>query len=99
MNERPHGEVVYALLHRQELFEPFAAHPRFAELVENIKSVLAYFNAAMDAAGVDAAQWTTERVAAVITAGGRLTPRRSPPRRLVASSAALTTPASRLESI
>lgn len=40
-------EVVYALLHRQELFEPFAQHPRFAELVLNIKNVLAYFNRAM----------------------------------------------------
>lgn len=61
-------EVVYALLHRQELFDSFAQHPRFAELVLNIKNVLAYFNRAMDAAGVDAAQWTTERVTAVITA-------------------------------
>ena len=40
-------EVVYALLHRQELFEPFARHPRFSELVLNIKNVLTYFNRAM----------------------------------------------------
>ena len=47
-------EVVYALLHRQEPFEPFAQHPRFSELVENIQNVLAYFNRAMDGAGVGA---------------------------------------------
>ena len=61
-------EVVYALLHRQELFEPFAQHPRFADLVLNVTNVLTYFNRAMDEAGVDAAQWTTERVTEVITA-------------------------------
>jgi len=32
-------EVVYAVLHRQELFEPFKNHPRFNELLENIYTV------------------------------------------------------------
>eukprot|EP00250_Pteridium_aquilinum_P013996 c21711_g1_i1 orf=215-2221(+) len=46
----PHNpEVVYALLHRQELFEPFKDHPYFKELVENIYTVLTYFNARLDA--------------------------------------------------
>ena len=30
-------EVVYALMHRQELFAPFKDHPRFVELLENIQ--------------------------------------------------------------
>lgn len=30
-------EVVYALLHRQEVFAPFKDHPRFHELLDNIQ--------------------------------------------------------------
>jgi hypothetical protein len=32
-------QVVYAVLHRQEVFEPFKNHPRFNELLENIYTV------------------------------------------------------------
>lgn len=32
-------QVVYAVLHRQEVFEPFKNHPRFSELLENIYTV------------------------------------------------------------
>jgi hypothetical protein len=52
-------EVVYALLHRQELFAPFKEHPRFVELLENIQAVLDYFNSRMDEAGsrVEGGDW------------------------------------------
>ena len=30
---------MYAILHRQEVFEPFKNHPRFNELLENIYTV------------------------------------------------------------
>ncbi|KAG0475434.1 hypothetical protein HPP92_015120 [Vanilla planifolia] len=33
-------EVVYALMHRQEVFHPFKNHPRFNELLENIFTVI-----------------------------------------------------------
>jgi hypothetical protein len=32
--------VIYALLHRQELFEPFRNNPRFFELTENLYTVI-----------------------------------------------------------
>jgi hypothetical protein len=32
-------EIVYAIMHRQEVFQPFKNHPRFHELVENIYTV------------------------------------------------------------
>lgn len=56
-------EVVYALLHRQELFEPFKDHPRFAELLDNIQAVLDYFNSRMDEAGAAAqgGEWCDPR--------------------------------------
>jgi hypothetical protein len=34
---------VYAILHRQEVFEPFKNHPRFNELLENIYTVCVLF--------------------------------------------------------
>lgn len=37
-------EMIYALLHRQEVFAPFKEHPRFADLLVNIDQVLSYFN-------------------------------------------------------
>ncbi|KAL2922719.1 Dymeclin, partial [Bienertia sinuspersici] len=42
-------EVVYAVMHRQEVFQPFRNHPRFNELLENISTVLDFFNSRMDA--------------------------------------------------
>ncbi|KAF2620341.1 hypothetical protein F2Q68_00038244 [Brassica cretica] len=46
-------EIVYAIMHQQEVFQPFKNHPRFHELVENIYivdsiTVLDFFNSRMD---------------------------------------------------
>lgn len=30
-------ELVYTLLHRQEVFAPFRDHPRYAELMDNVQ--------------------------------------------------------------
>ena len=38
-------ELVYALLHRSEVFVPMRAHPRCAELLDNIFAVTDFFNA------------------------------------------------------
>ncbi|KAK6914000.1 hypothetical protein RJ641_021321 [Dillenia turbinata] len=46
-------EVVYAIMHRQEVFQPFKNHPRFNELLENLFTVLDFFNSRMDAQGVE----------------------------------------------
>merc|ERR1711915_497216 len=54
-------EVVYAILHRQELFRPFKDHPRFYELVENIYTVLDFFNSRIDAQHTDG-EWSVEKV-------------------------------------
>lgn len=36
-------QVVYAIMHRQEVFQPFKNHPRFNELLENIFNVCVEF--------------------------------------------------------
>lgn len=48
-------ELVYALLHKQEVFEQLRPHAGFAELVENLK----VRDAAGRQAGRDAAMWFT----------------------------------------
>ncbi|CAI9118377.1 OLC1v1019937C1 [Oldenlandia corymbosa var. corymbosa] len=58
-------EVVYAVMHRQEVFQPFRNHPRFNELLENIFTVLDFFNSRMDAQRVDG-EWSVEKVLEVI---------------------------------
>ncbi|GLT78602.1 hypothetical protein SLA2020_501320 [Shorea laevis] len=54
-------EVVYAIMHRQEIFQPFKNHPRFNELLENIYNVLDFFNSRMDAQTLDG-EWSVEKV-------------------------------------
>lgn len=58
-------EVVYAIMHRQEVFQPFRNHPRFNELLENIFNVLDFFNSRMDAQRTDG-EWSVEKVLQVI---------------------------------
>ncbi|KAK7270560.1 hypothetical protein RIF29_23790 [Crotalaria pallida] len=58
-------EVVYAVMHRQEVFHPFKNHPRFSELLENIYTVLDFFNSRMDAQRVDG-DWSVNEVLEVI---------------------------------
>ncbi|KAM6545507.1 hypothetical protein CsatB_026243 [Cannabis sativa] len=58
-------EVVYAIMHRQEVFQPFKTHPRFNELLENIYTVLDFFNSRMDAQSVDG-ELSVEKVLQVI---------------------------------
>ncbi|KAI5058263.1 hypothetical protein GOP47_0026433 [Adiantum capillus-veneris] len=63
-------EVVYALLHQQELFQPFRNHPRFYELIENLYTVLDFFNSRMDANSSDE-EWSVEKVLQVVIANTR----------------------------
>lgn len=58
-------EVVYAIMHRQEVFHPFKGHPRFNELLENIYTVLDFFNSRMDAQQMEG-EWSVEKVLQVI---------------------------------
>ncbi|KAJ1423853.1 Dyggve-Melchior-Clausen syndrome protein [Sesbania bispinosa] len=58
-------EVVYAIMHRQEVFQPYKNHPRFSELLENIYTVLDFFNSRMDAQRVDG-DWSVNEVLQVI---------------------------------
>ncbi|KAL6184994.1 hypothetical protein ACLB2K_041129 [Fragaria x ananassa] len=58
-------EVVYAIMHRQEVFQPFRNHPRFNELLENIYTVLDFFNSRVDAQRIDG-EWSVEKVLQVI---------------------------------
>ncbi|EIE20753.1 hypothetical protein COCSUDRAFT_48393 [Coccomyxa subellipsoidea C-169] len=60
-------ELVYALLHRQEVFMPFKEDTVFAELVENVVVAIKYFNdkveSARQAGGWD---WSVEKVLEVV---------------------------------
>ncbi|XP_073026003.1 uncharacterized protein [Primulina eburnea] len=58
-------EVIYAIMHRQEVFLPFKNHPRFNELLENIYTVLDFFNSRIDAQQRDG-EWSVEKVLQVI---------------------------------
>ncbi|KAK1395267.1 Dymeclin [Heracleum sosnowskyi] len=58
-------EVVYAILQRQEKFLPFKSHPRFNELLENIFTVLDFFNSRIDAHKLEG-EWSVEKVLEVI---------------------------------
>ncbi|KAH6821680.1 dyggve-melchior-clausen syndrome protein [Perilla frutescens var. hirtella] len=58
-------EVVYAIMHRQEVFLPFKNHPRFNELLENIYNVLDFFNSRIDAQKLDG-EWSVEKVLQLI---------------------------------
>eukprot|EP00898_Chlorokybus_atmophyticus_P000736 jgi/Chlat1/1663/Chrsp127S01908 len=63
-------ELVYALLHRQEVFEPFRNHPRFSELLSNIYTVLDFFNVRMEDAKLKG-EWSVEKVLDVVIANTR----------------------------
>ncbi|KAJ4828586.1 hypothetical protein Tsubulata_019592 [Turnera subulata] len=63
-------EVVYAILHRQEVFQPFKNHPRFHELIENIYMVLDFFNSRVDA-HTQEGEWSVEKVLEVINTNCR----------------------------
>nr|KYP74983.1 Dymeclin [Cajanus cajan] len=58
-------EVVYAIMHRQEVFLPFKNHPRFNELIDNIYTVLDFFNSRMDAQREEG-DWSVNEVLQVI---------------------------------
>lgn len=58
-------EVVYAIMHKQEVFQPFKSHPRFNELIENIFTVLDFFNSRIDAQNKEG-EWSVEKVLQVI---------------------------------
>ncbi|ONK65019.1 uncharacterized protein A4U43_C07F32630 [Asparagus officinalis] len=58
-------EVVYAIMHRQEVFLPFKSHPRFNELLENIYTVLDFFNSRMDMQRTNGG-WSVDDVLQVI---------------------------------
>ncbi|CAA6658509.1 unnamed protein product [Spirodela intermedia] len=58
-------EVVYAIMHRQEVFQPFRDHSRFSELLENIYTVLDFFNSRMDTQRVDD-EWSVDKVLEII---------------------------------
>lgn len=43
-------EIVYALMHQQQLLEAYRTHAAFAEYVQNIENVLDHYNSAVDMA-------------------------------------------------
>ncbi|XAR49055.1 hypothetical protein NMG60_11032089 [Bertholletia excelsa] len=58
-------EVVYTILHRQEVFLPLKNHPHFNELLDNIYTVLDFFNTRVDAQRMEG-EWSVEKVLEVI---------------------------------
>ncbi|CAL8468041.1 g7580 [Coccomyxa elongata] len=60
-------ELVYALLHRQEVFMPFREDMVFAELVDNVLVAIKYFNNKVEAARKEGGwDWSVEKVLEVI---------------------------------
>ncbi|CAL5220036.1 g1983 [Coccomyxa viridis] len=60
-------ELVYAMLHQQEIFMPFQGDAVFGELTENITAVIRYFNAQVEQArGFGGWDWSVEKVLDVI---------------------------------
>ncbi|OEL23641.1 Dymeclin [Dichanthelium oligosanthes] len=58
--------LTYALPRNpEEVFEPFKNHPRFNELLENIYTVLDFFNSRMDMQQLDG-EWSVDKVLEVI---------------------------------
>ncbi|CAJ1967036.1 unnamed protein product [Sphenostylis stenocarpa] len=58
-------EVVYAIMHKQDVFQPFKNHPRFNELIENIYTVLDFFNSRIDAQRMEG-EWSVDEVLQVV---------------------------------
>ena len=61
-------ELVYTLLHRQEVFAPFRADPRYSELMENVTLVVELFGKKVEEAAGDGGGgvFTADRVLEVI---------------------------------
>ncbi|KAK9806635.1 hypothetical protein WJX73_002684 [Symbiochloris irregularis] len=60
-------ELVYALLHRQDILAPLQANPRFADLTSNIALAVSFFNERVEASRqVGGWEWSVERVLEVI---------------------------------
>lgn len=59
-------ELVYTLLHRQEVFASFRADSKYSELMENVTLVVDYFGKKVEEAGRDGAIATADRVLEVI---------------------------------
>ncbi|XP_019432528.1 PREDICTED: dymeclin-like isoform X1 [Lupinus angustifolius] len=58
-------EVVYSIMQKQEVFQPFKNHPSFNELLENIYTVLDYFESRMDAQKMDG-NWSVNELLQVV---------------------------------
>ena len=44
-NLKTNPQMVYAILHKKDMFTQFRLQPRFSDLIENIETVVSYFNA------------------------------------------------------
>lgn len=65
-------QLVYALLHKKDMFALFRLHPRFSELIGNIEQVVNYFNVRVDEANLRAP--STEEVLDLIEQTARTWP-------------------------
>jgi len=61
-------ELVYVLLHRQDVLSPFKSDPHYSELMENITTVVEHFNKKVEDAGT---ALSAEKILEVITLSSR----------------------------
>ncbi|EDV29699.1 uncharacterized protein TRIADDRAFT_52367 [Trichoplax adhaerens] len=66
----PH--LIYAMLHQKELFIQFRTHPIFQDIIQNIETVLTYFNTRLEETGES--NLSVETVFRVINEGAQLWP-------------------------
>ncbi|XP_028829399.1 dymeclin isoform X1 [Denticeps clupeoides] len=64
--------LVYALLYKRELFEQFRLHPSFQDIMQNLDTVIGFFNHRLEQAGADL---SVERVLEVIRKGAVALPK------------------------
>ncbi|CAG8611385.1 12604_t:CDS:10, partial [Ambispora leptoticha] len=70
LNSNP--QLIYALLHKKDMFTHFLTVPRFSLLIANVNNVIDYFNTRVSAANIKAP--STEEIAEIIETATRTWP-------------------------
>ncbi|CAG8474972.1 4124_t:CDS:10 [Ambispora gerdemannii] len=65
-------QLIYALLHKKDMFTHFLTLPRFSQLISNVDNVINYFNTRVSEANIKAP--STEEIAEIIETAARTWP-------------------------
>ncbi len=45
---KSNSNLIYTLLYKKDIFEPFSAHPGFQDLSQNLQTVISFFNSKLE---------------------------------------------------